>query len=76
MPYVKQEIIMSLTMTFLTWATTLLFIGLVILMGRQYIRKSYPKRKNISDTTRLLLVLGILIMALGALLLIAMPFAS
>jgi hypothetical protein len=65
---------MQPTITFLTWAIGLLFIGLIILMGRKYILRSVPDRMVVSGTTKILLILGVLIMAIGTLLLVAMPF--
>ena len=67
---------MPTTITFLIWATAFLFIGLIILIGRRFIIKSATNHQAVSGIARLLLILGFLVMAIGAFLMIAMLFVN
>ena len=58
---------MQPTMTFLSWGTAFLFIGLILLMSRKYILKNAPDRTAVLETTRRLLILAVLVMATGVL---------
>lgn len=57
-------------LNFLTWATTFLFIGLILLMGRKYILRNRSGQMDTQGITKRLLALAVIIMAVGLLLLI------